>query len=447
MNALTRFWFSVGGIVLVNCLLIGAVLSHGDHTDLRPSEITPDNGATGIGGKPTIQVSYPKSIDAASLRTAFRMEPAVAGDVETNDRGLSYRVTEALRPGATYTVVIGPGVRQVDGRVSRSEVRSTLQARPSSLIVVRRAGGLHSVWSVDPGDGPDRRITGANEDVQLAGASPSGAMLAFVTDSGDNAHWSLWSVGLDDTATKSLVADQDGSLASLAWSPASDAIAFESAQTFGTSVSAPRLWLASVGSGDDALVYGRGAETGSRPSWSPDGRRLAFYENSQRVIGIYDFTSNIQTVQSQVAATVSWSPDSGRFVYVDRGGDDNPRTNLHIASLDGSSSAPMTNDELASDSFPVWSPDGTWIAFTRLKGTAAGLWLAHPDGSDAHPVQMAEGWVYSAPVWAPDGSELAFSRRAALAGSSESDDELWVAATNGKPRQLSSGGSTVAWIP
>src|SRR5205085_135193 len=127
------------------------------------------------------------------------------------------------------------------------------------------------------------------------------------------------------------------------------------------------------------------------------------------------------------ASTVSWSPDSEQLVYVDRGGEDDPRTALRVATLTNSTSRLLSTNQGAADSFPVWSPAGDSIAFTRLTGTTAGVWLTRPDGTDAHPAQMAEGWVYSAPVWAPDGSALAFSRRAALAGPSADDAEIWLA--------------------
>jgi dipeptidyl aminopeptidase/acylaminoacyl peptidase len=450
MTQVSRFWVWIGVVMLVNCMVIAAVLVHGDHTDVRPSQIVPADGANGLSGRPTIQVTYPRSVDAESLRAAFRIEPPVPGEFEQTDRGLSYRPGQALRPGTNYAVVIAPGVREVGGRTSRTEVRSAFQVRPARLIVLRRQGTETSAWLVDPNDPTEqtaRRLTDPSVDVQLATASPLGDALAYVTTTPDASRWSLATLGLDSGTRLPLIGDQEGTLPSLAWSPKGDLLAYEYAQAFGSSVAQPRLWLTPTNGGDVALMYGRGRETGSRPSWSPDGRRVAFYDSEHSAIGIYDFTTRLQSIPAQLASTVSWSPGGDTLAYTDRSGEEDPRTVNRVASLKDGTSRLLSADSRGLDSSPVWSPAGDWIAFTRLSGTSAGVWLVHPDGSEAFPIQVAEGWVYSAPVWAPDGSALAFSRHPTRVGTSASDPELWLAAPNGKPHQLDISGSIAAWIP
>jgi Tol biopolymer transport system component len=245
---------------------------------------------------------------------------------------------------------------------------------------------------------------------------------------------------------RSVLRDQHGIATSLAWSPRGDVIAYESAQVFDGAVSPSRLWLARADGQDVALMYGRGYETGSHPVWSLDGRRVAFYLDQERGIGIFDFTSRLQTVPSQVPANVSWSPDGDALVWVDRVADGGPRVTARVAWLrDGSARALIDGD--GTDSLPNWSPAGDWIDLSRSTAEAGGLWLVRPDGSAAHPIHQAQGWTYSTPVWAPDGSAVAFSRHPTRVGASSDEAELWVAPIDSKPRQLSRGGTVFAWVP
>jgi dipeptidyl aminopeptidase/acylaminoacyl peptidase len=63
-----------------------------------------------------------------------------------------------------------------------------------------------------------------------------------------------------------------------------------------------------------------------------------------------------------------------------------------------------------SDLEPVWSPDGTWIAFTSNRTEKTQLWATRIDGGE--PVQLTDlpGGV-SKHCWSPDGSMLAFVSR------------------------------------
>jgi hypothetical protein len=113
---------------------------------------------------------------------------------------------------------------------------------------------------------------------------------------------------------------------------------------------------------------------GDRPTWSPDGRRIAF---------------------SGVAGR-----GSSRFAA-------NAKPDVFVVDADGSRLRRVTHSGDVSG--PVWSQDGKWIVFGRQFGRdypwRFALWMIRPDGSDARQILPAvKARVVVPGSFSPDGS-------------------------------------------
>jgi eukaryotic-like serine/threonine-protein kinase len=117
-------------------------------------------------------------------------------------------------------------------------------------------------------------------------------------------------------------------------------------------------------------------------------------ENVRRALRITHQTGQVQTP--------SLSPDDRQLVYLsDTGG----HGNLWVMDLASGQSRQITfeKDPTLITGVPLWSPDGSQIAYARQRsgaGTAAtGYWLVRPDGSENHLFIPQASWFN----WSPDG--------------------------------------------
>jgi WD40 repeat protein/putative metal-binding protein len=208
-------------------------------------------------------------------------------------------------------------------------------------------------------------------------------------------------------------------------------IAFQSTGGLGT--------INVVGGDRRPLIGGNGLF--AAPTWSADGRRLAFSSNSAGgafelyVTGAEGGAITRLTTNMTEDDAPAWSPDGGRIAFEsDRDGN----SEVYVMNADGSGVIRLTSN-VVEDRAPAWSPDGTRIAFARGVAGNADIWTMTPDGGSATPLTTDPGDETN-PDWSPDGSRIVFQRGGAIV----------VMAANGAaqvPLPLPSGAARPAWAP
>ena len=182
------------------------------------------------------------------------------------------------------------------------------------------------------------------------------------------------------------------------------------------------------GAGRRKLLSGSSMSTFN---WSPDGALIAFStgrwgDSGQLVpssIGIARADGTVVRTLPRgalmVAEAPTWSPDGKQLAFTGF----NPRADelgIYVINADGTGLRRLTRHRTLWDEGPDWSPGGDWIAFERYNASGASTSLdvmaVHPNGTGLHRIaRVITGPQCSCPDWSPDGSKITYQASPSVA--------------------------------
>jgi dipeptidyl aminopeptidase/acylaminoacyl peptidase len=243
------------------------------------------------------------------------------------------------------------------------------------------------------------------------------------------------------------------------------------------------IWMASW-DGTQEIQLTSSADSESQPRWSPDNKYLSFVSSRQGAkdgqLWLMNRAGGEALKVSDVKGGVSeyaWSPDSTRVVFVvsepdprdpkdeEKEGDKkktappividryhfkedvqgylrNERTHLYLFDVATRKAEVLTPGTLFDEESPVWSPDGTRIAFVSKRGTGdldrnenTDIWVIDAKAG-AQPRQLTTSpLAENSPAWSADGKQIAYLTGEDLKYSAYNQNKLTVIpAAGGQPR-------------
>ena len=146
----------------------------------------------------------------------------------------------------------------------------------------------------------------------------------------------------------------------------------------------PEIYVLNVGTGTFRRVT-RHPAIDTEPSWSPDGRQMAFVSDrlgGPRIFAMDIEGGNIRQLTEGAAHHTQprWSPRGDVIAYTAREG----RFTIWVVNTDGSS--PRRLADTGDNQSATWSPDGRHLAFQTSRLGGWQIFAMFPDGSEQTPL-------------------------------------------------------------
>jgi Tol biopolymer transport system component len=387
--------------------------------ELTVPKVNPTDGAT-IGNSSTVALTFPVEMDRQSVEQRLSFEPDQFVDLKWNNLTVQLIPGRGLKSGSQFTIHLGSGATSRDGRKYSRDLVWKYKIRQASIVYLGNATTSPEIWLFDQEKNTKVPLTESGGHIIDFATSRDGSQILYIQKNnagGSDIYSYSWLTG----DSKLLVNCGKESCIDPTISADGNLFAFSRNKNpeDGKTANYSYIYTGELSKGEKSItpLITEKNIPGILPTFSPDGKKISFYDPISKGIrienndGNNDFLLGTSRIQRGC-----WSADGNYMMIVD---DESGPLGLHsrlftVDLVNSTINEPIK--ELINDNelgVPDWSPDGLAIvAGIRAQGGPVARQLAVFNIKTGNITEITNDHTImsASPKWSPDSLSIVFQQ-------------------------------------
>ena len=408
-----------------------------------------------IGVAGPIRLRFTQPMEKISVEDRIRFEPDVKVRFSWVENDLFIWPESSFRIDQ-YQLILEGGSADAKGRLIEDASVWSFSIRQPEFVYLYPASGPSDLWKSDTSGGSTTQLTRTDGGVFDYAVSKSGEIIAFSTANSLGGK-DIWIMDRDGHKIEKLVNCGKDQCIEPAVSPDDTKIAYSKlVRGEATTGGGSKIWFVDLSTKKPNLLVDDPTINGAAAEWSPLGDRLAFLDEMNGLIRVFDIEkSEITNLLSSGQEAGAWSPDGRRMIIpLQYQVGVQAFSGLSLVDFEAEKIEPLFSQNPNSVDYfaPDYSPEGNQVIVGRREQltnngrSSIQLWLVDLATKKFEAITTDHNYSHGGFHWSPTGDQVVYQRF--LLGSSKATPEIFIwDVDTGKSRLITENAAIPEWLP